>query len=257
MSWIKFECSTSDKAEVWQIAMELGIDPDAVVGKLLRVWAWFDSHSTTGDAPSVTGALLDRIVGVTGFCAAVERAGWMRTEAGKVSIPNFERHNGQTAKDRALTAKRMAKHRGKSDARSVTGSVTSASPEKRREEKNNTYTHTENVASANGDELPAWAVGLLVPFGWSSTRTIAALKRWDGFCQARHDAPLVDLQSNEILRKAVSLGWDVEKFEQAIGDSIRCGWKSIHLEADFEAKKQARKEKSKRGILDISNMELT
>jgi hypothetical protein len=36
-NWIKFDTSTSDKPEVWAIAESLGIDPDAVVGKLLRV----------------------------------------------------------------------------------------------------------------------------------------------------------------------------------------------------------------------------
>jgi hypothetical protein len=56
--WIKFDTSTSDKPEVWAIAGQLGIDPDAVVGKLLRVWAWFDDQTETGNAPTVTKSLL-------------------------------------------------------------------------------------------------------------------------------------------------------------------------------------------------------
>ena len=35
--WIKFELTTMDKPEVCQIADVAGIDPDAVVGKLMRV----------------------------------------------------------------------------------------------------------------------------------------------------------------------------------------------------------------------------
>lgn len=65
--WIKFEICTPDKAEVWQIADTLSIDPDAVVGKLLRVWIWFDQQTENGNAPSVTKKLLDRSVGVLGF----------------------------------------------------------------------------------------------------------------------------------------------------------------------------------------------
>ena len=69
--WIKFDTSTSDKPEVWAIAGSLQIDPDAVVGKLLRVWAWFDDQTENGNAPTVTKALLDRRVSVTGFCDAM------------------------------------------------------------------------------------------------------------------------------------------------------------------------------------------
>ncbi len=36
--WIKVQHVTPDKPEVWQIADRLDIDPDAVVGKLIRVW---------------------------------------------------------------------------------------------------------------------------------------------------------------------------------------------------------------------------
>lgn len=131
INWIKFETTTSDKPEVWAIASDLGIDPDAVVGKLLRVWAWFDEQTESGNAPSVTAALLDRRVGVSGFVTAVVRAGWLSDDGEKLQIVNFERHNGETAKTRALTAKRVAKHK----AGNVNGnapSVTSALP---REEK--------------------------------------------------------------------------------------------------------------------------
>lgn len=134
--WIKFETSTSDKPEVWFIADRLGIDPDAVVGKLLRIWAWFDDHTEKGNAPSVTKALLDRRVGVTGFCDAMIEAGWMLEEDGFVLLPHFDRHNGKTAKSRVLTAKRVASHKKSNadgNAKGNAASVTSALP--RREEK--------------------------------------------------------------------------------------------------------------------------
>jgi len=139
-SWIKFETSTSDKPEVWEIATKLNIDPDAVVGKLLRVWTWFDEQTNAGtNAPCVSKALLDRRVSVSGFVSAMIEVGWMVEESGKLSLPNFERHNGETAKKRALTAKRVAKHT-KTNAECVSVSVSSALPreEKRREEKKNT-----------------------------------------------------------------------------------------------------------------------
>lgn len=144
MAWIKFEINTSDKPEVWQIASQLGIEPDAVVGKLLRIWAWFDEHTVDGNAASVTKALLDSKISVTGFCAAMIAAGWMIESNNRISLPNFDRHNGKTAKNRALTSKRVGKFKAGND--SVTqefengnaASVNSALPreDKIREDKN-------------------------------------------------------------------------------------------------------------------------
>ncbi|MEW6647827.1 MAG: DnaT-like ssDNA-binding domain-containing protein [Pseudomonadota bacterium] len=118
--WIKFEIATPNKPEVWEIAGALEIDPDAVVGKLLRVWAWFDEHTENGNAPSVTKTLLDRQVGVAGFCDAMIAAGWMKENNGAITLPNFERHNGKTAKNRALTAKRVAAHKERKGNEEVT-----------------------------------------------------------------------------------------------------------------------------------------
>jgi len=134
--WIKFDTSTPDKPEVWAMSERLSIDPDAVVGKLLRVWAWFDDHTEKGNAPSVTKALLDRRVGVTGFCDAMISSGWLLENEKEISVPKFDRHNGATAKTRGLTAKRVASHKSgnaKGNAASVSGALPRAE-EKRAEE---------------------------------------------------------------------------------------------------------------------------
>lgn len=135
--WIKFETATLEKPEVCQIADAADIDLDAAVGKLLRVWVWFDQQSEDGNAPSVSKKLLDRLVGVTGFCDLMESVGWMTNVDGVISLPNFERHNGKTAKNRALTAKRVANHKVKTNADGNDGIVSGALPreEKRREEQ--------------------------------------------------------------------------------------------------------------------------
>lgn len=135
--WIKFEIATPEKPEVWQIADDLDLDPDAVIGKLMRLWVWFDQHTEDGNAPIVTKKLLDRSVGVNGFCDSVVAVGWMEETTITIGLPNFERHNGKTAKNRALTAKRVALHKAKSNEKG-NGEVTEdALPreEKRREEK--------------------------------------------------------------------------------------------------------------------------
>lgn len=139
--WIKFEKATLDKPEIFEMAGMLGIDPDAVIGKLLRVWDWFDDQSLDGYAPVTLAAQLNRNTGCAQFTEAMLEVGWLAVENDRLKIPNFERHNGQTAKDRSLSAKRMAKSRGKSCADvtldTVTFPVTPPQPEKRREEKKN------------------------------------------------------------------------------------------------------------------------
>lgn len=133
--WIKFELTTLDKPEVCQIADLADIDPDAVVGKLMRVWAWFDQQTEDGNAPSVSKKLLDRSVGVTGFCEHMKAVQWMVEADGVISLPHFDRHNGKTAKNRLLTAKRVASHKA-ANAKANAQIVSDALPreEKRREE---------------------------------------------------------------------------------------------------------------------------
>lgn len=136
--WLKVERSTPDKEEVWRLANDLDLDPDAAFGKLFRVWSWFDEHTQNGNAATVTKKLLDRLVGVTGFCDAMISVNWMVEKDSEISLPNFDRHNGKTAKTRAVTNRRVAKSRkGKAICNDVGVTKTEQKPlpEKRREEK--------------------------------------------------------------------------------------------------------------------------
>mgnify|MGYP003405239962 CR=1 FL=1 len=122
--WIKMQVNLPDKPEVWRIAGMLSIDADAVVGKLLRVWSWFDQNTENGNAPGVTYPLIDRVAGVAGFAEAMVLAGWLEHLGSDLCIPNFGRHNGKTAKNRALTNERVAKSRALSNAEGNAASVT-------------------------------------------------------------------------------------------------------------------------------------
>ena len=139
--WIKVECCTPDKPEVYQMSERLGIAPEHVVGCLLNLWIWADQQTTDGNAPGVTRALVDRKSAVTGFADAMLLCGWLVESENGLAFPNFDRHNGKTAKSRALTAKRVSKHKQKSNAQGNAngnaGSVTLPLPreEKRRDSK--------------------------------------------------------------------------------------------------------------------------
>lgn len=123
--WIKFDATTPDKPEVFQIATRLGIDPDAVVGKLLRLWLWADVNTVDGTAKGATRTLVDRITGQPGFSEAVEAVGWLAVGAEGLLIPHWEYHNGVCTKRRLGDAMRKEKsrsHRDKSHGPTVTAS---------------------------------------------------------------------------------------------------------------------------------------
>jgi hypothetical protein len=126
--WIKVRTRLLEDPAVFRMADRLSLSVEAVGGHLLRVWSWATDQIIDGNAPGVTAAHLDRIAGVTGMGAAMAEVGWINFYQGGATFPNWERHLAQGAKERALAAKRVAKHR---NARGVTESL----PEKRREEK--------------------------------------------------------------------------------------------------------------------------
>jgi hypothetical protein len=114
--WIKVETCLPEKPEVWHIHDATGIDPDAIVGKLIKVWRWFDAHTNSGNAMFVSEELIDRLAGVPGFAQAMRHAGWLDVDGPSITVPNFDRHNGKTSKERALTAKRVAQHKARTNA---------------------------------------------------------------------------------------------------------------------------------------------
>jgi len=129
--WIKLEKNTPDKPEIFEMAEILSIDPDAVLGKLIRVWCWVDSNSADGHIKSVTPVLIDRLTMSQGFADAMTSVGWLEEN----SIPNFARHLGESAKKRAKDSERKRMSRTTS-AECPKESVTESGLDKSRVDKN-------------------------------------------------------------------------------------------------------------------------
>jgi hypothetical protein len=150
--WIKIEHTTPDKPEVVTMADLIGIDQDAVTGKLLRLWIWVDQQSVDGNAVSVTNSFLDRLVFCPGFAAAMRKVGWIEGRDSALTFPDLDRHNGQTAKQRAASNRRVAKSRS-CNAPAVTNvtlpPLQKPLPEKRREEKNEERERTRSPATVD------------------------------------------------------------------------------------------------------------
>lgn len=162
--WLKMECDTPEKPEVMAITAALGwTDTDLTVGKLFRLWRWFDKHTIDGNAVGVTLALLDVQIGVTGFCEKLIAVNWLEVYDGGIRLPKFDRHNGTTAKSRSQTAKRVAtfkanaKGNGQGNAVGNGASVTGALP---REEKRREEDKSNPQPPAGGDSAAAEAASV-------------------------------------------------------------------------------------------------
>lgn len=139
--------------EVLALTEITGLDAFAVIGRLHRVWTWFDKNTIDGHACHVTPVTLtsrlDAWVCHVGFCDALQKVGWMDAESGVVVLPNFDRHNGETAKRRATDAERQRrkreKDRGKTAVTQQSRDTSRDNRDQRREEKRRNSTPTRTA----------------------------------------------------------------------------------------------------------------
>jgi hypothetical protein len=123
--WIKWEKDLDSDPRVLRMARELkrlcnAPDYPAVTllcGALVRLWSYADTHIREDDTLDLGCAEIDELIGIENFCSLVP-SDWLREiDEHTVELPGFQSHNGVEAKKRALTQKRVQKHR---NAHSVT-----------------------------------------------------------------------------------------------------------------------------------------
>lgn len=144
--WIKMRTALADDPAVIAMADRLGLDEFSVVGRLHHLWSWADSQSRDGHAAGVTVRWLNRYVQCDGFAEALAHVGWLIIDGEGIRFPNFDRHNGESAKARGLAKNRKEKQRAK-----VTDEAGQMSRNERdngvtREEKSKEQTNTESGA---------------------------------------------------------------------------------------------------------------
>lgn len=74
------------------------------IGRLYLFWSWVDRHTTDGILPGVSKALIDRVCGADGFADALISVGWLHATDTGLEVPEFTRHNSNSAKARGLEA---------------------------------------------------------------------------------------------------------------------------------------------------------
>lgn len=136
--WIKIEWRLPDRIEVADIAQLCGITQDDALGKLVRLFIWYDQNFANATSLRLKRHQLvtvDRHIGCEKFTAALLACGWFRQLStgpeADIEVVNFARHNSKTAKERALAADRTALWRERRERHipvTITPSHTPAAP---------------------------------------------------------------------------------------------------------------------------------
>lgn len=124
--WIKMRSNLATSPKVVRIASALKADRLRVIGGLHAVWCLFDTHSDDGTLVGYSPAVLDDLIGWSGFSAAMIAVEWMLEDGENLVVPRFEDHNGASAKRRAQDADR------KREVRNLSASASAADADKKR-----------------------------------------------------------------------------------------------------------------------------
>jgi len=203
--WIKMRSDLFTHPKVVRIASALKADKLRTVGGLMSVWCLFDAHSADGTLDGYSGETLDDHLSWPGFSAAMSAVGWLSIEPESLVLPEFETHNGASAKRRAQDADRKKAVR---KASACDADKMRTREEKRREEKKEPPT----TPSAAFDMFPGVSAEVLADFTKLRTR-----KR----------APITATAAKGIIREAAAAGMTLQ---QALETCCQRGW------TGFEAK---------------------
>lgn len=104
--WIKMRVDLAEDPAVIAMATKLSIDEFCIVGRLHKLWSWADKHCADGHAKGVTNVWINKYVCHTDFAECLQQVGWLAVTDDGVSFPQFDRHNGESAKKRIEAAER-------------------------------------------------------------------------------------------------------------------------------------------------------
>ena len=119
--FIEWEKGLVRKPEILQIARILGCTPQHAAACCMMVWEWTEDVTVNGIIPGLTAADVSLAACVEGIGEAMLRAGWLVETGDAVVLPNWERHNGDPAKRRAMDAWRKRTQRRADRMRALAG----------------------------------------------------------------------------------------------------------------------------------------
>lgn len=165
--WIEWSKGLANRREVVVLAGKLGRDRFEIAGRLMSLWEWADDNipdkdidDETGDASLFLGDkpfdFLDALLGLPGFADAMAspEVCWLTARSGgRLTFPKFGRHNGTTAKTRALGRRKKQEQRS---------TVPKMSPKKRdncpdfQGTKSGPQNRTEEISNKGAPQTPGF-----------------------------------------------------------------------------------------------------
>jgi len=165
--WIKFRKSLIRDGRVRIVSRKCHAKTVTVIGALVTLWSLADEYADEdGVLLGYTAEDLDAEVAVEGFAAALP-AEWLDTTGEFLKLPDYQQHNGTTAKARAQAADRKRRERSRQAATTVAKPSRSnrdavvTREEKKREEKKLTppYILPQNLTEGNPpDDQPTESI---------------------------------------------------------------------------------------------------
>lgn len=129
MSWIKIDTTLVNKPKVVTAAIMLKMKREEMLGYIVKFWCLTDALTEDGMLPGYTKVAVDDLVGLKGFAKALESVGWLEFSKSGCKITKFDKHNGSSAKKRAMHASQMSRIRShKCDDNNITQTSQGASP---------------------------------------------------------------------------------------------------------------------------------
>jgi len=109
--WIKIQKCTPDKPEIRQISRLCKCDKPKAFFAFFKFFSWLDEETPNGNVEFLTKPDADEIAGLIGFGDAIEAVHWVEFSDHGAMVLNWDRHNGQGAKNRVLIAEKKRRQR--------------------------------------------------------------------------------------------------------------------------------------------------
>ena len=111
MRWIKIDVDTPNKPAIVRLANDCGCTRGDAFLAFFRLYSWLDEQTADGvlyaDPEEV-----DAVARLQGAASSLANSGWLTfAQDGRLTVSNWQEHNGQSAKRRAMDAVRKAMKR--------------------------------------------------------------------------------------------------------------------------------------------------
>ena len=241
--WIKMRTNLSTNPKVIGIADRVGVPVPQVIGCLFMLWSWANEHTVDGNAAAVSVRWLDRYVGVEGFAQALQDVDWLSVDDAATGrglrLPRFDAHCSQTAKQRALTSRRVGVHHARKANAQLTPTLTpqlTATPlpreDKRREEEKDQNPPSPPSGGTSGRAarpVRKTLADVQIPDRLALPPFVAAWGKWvEHQSQRPHGNRQTPAGAESWLAKIVKDGWTIDRAVAAIELSMQRGWRAVY-----------------------------